>query len=264
MNYINYSNPEGQDIPLPPDPVPQTITTYSISGSTGIGGVTLNYTGGPTNTDDSGAYSIIVPYGWSGTITPSLSGYYFYPENKNYVNVQADQTDQNFTSTGITFIISGNAGVGGATLRYTDGTPKTAISDASGNYSFTVPYSWSGTVTPSKTGLTFSPVNRSYTNIQSNQTDQNFTALVTISGNTGTNGVTINYSVDGIAKSVISDAKGNYSISVPYGWTGTVTPIKICGGRNSLTRCYFMPAMKSYTNVTVNQKAQNYTLKRVY
>jgi hypothetical protein len=75
-----------------------------------------------------------------------------------------------------TVTISGNAGVAGATLSYTDGSPKTATTDGNGAYSFTVPYNWSGTVTPSKAGYTFSPVNRTYTNLTSDQTNQNYVA----------------------------------------------------------------------------------------
>jgi hypothetical protein len=73
------------------------------------------------------------------------------------------------------FTISGNAGVGGAILSYTDGILKTATADGGGLYSFTVPSGWSGTVTPSKLGYSFYPVNRSYTNILANQTGQNYT-----------------------------------------------------------------------------------------
>jgi hypothetical protein len=76
-------------------------------------------------------------------------------------------------------IISGNAGVAGATLSYTDGTSKTATADGSGNYSFTVPSNWSGTVTPSLAGYSFTPSSRSYTNITVDQTDQDYTASVT-------------------------------------------------------------------------------------
>ena len=78
--------------------------------------------------------------------------------------------------TGSVFAISGNAGVGGATLSYTDGTSKTTTANGSGLYSFVVPSGWSGTVTPSKTGYTFVPVSRSYTNVLANQTAQNYTA----------------------------------------------------------------------------------------
>jgi Zn-dependent metalloprotease len=76
------------------------------------------------------------------------------------------------------YTISGNAGVAGATLSYIDGTPKTVTADGSGSYSITVPSGWTGTVTPYKLGYTFTPMNRSYSNLQSNQTVQNFTAQI--------------------------------------------------------------------------------------
>ena len=66
--------------------------------------------------------------------------------------------------------------MGGATLRYTDGTPRAATADGSGLYSFTVSPGWTGTVTPSKTGYTFSPSNRSYASVFTNQTAQNYIA----------------------------------------------------------------------------------------
>ncbi len=62
-----------------------------------------------------------------------------------------------------TVTLAGNAGVGGATLNYTDGSAKTATADANGNYSFQVSYGWSGVVTPSLPGYIFTPVSMSYT-----------------------------------------------------------------------------------------------------
>jgi hypothetical protein len=76
-------------------------------------------------------------------------------------------------------MISGNAGVAGATLSYTDGTSKTATADGSGNYSFTVPYNWSGTVTPSLAGYSFTPASYNYTNITLDQTNQDYIASIT-------------------------------------------------------------------------------------
>ena len=94
----------------------------------------------------------VIQGGISGTVTPSKTGYTFTPASRTYANVLANQTLQDYTATAITYTISGNAGVAGATLSYTDGTAKTASADGSGNYSFTVSYNWSGTVTPSRTG----------------------------------------------------------------------------------------------------------------
>ena len=75
--------------------------------------------------------------------------------------------------------ITGNVGVGGATLSYTDGMVRTVTADGSGNYTIIVPSGRSGMVTPYKTGYTFTPVNKSYSNTQSNQTLQNYTATPT-------------------------------------------------------------------------------------
>jgi Zn-dependent metalloprotease len=73
--------------------------------------------------------------------------------------------------------VSGNAGVAGVTLNYVDGTPKTATADGSGDYSIIVPKGWTGTVTPTGSGFTFMPVSRSYSNLQSSQTAQDYTAI---------------------------------------------------------------------------------------
>jgi predicted outer membrane repeat protein len=73
-------------------------------------------------------------------------------------------------------MISGNVGVAGVSLSYTDAIPKTVTADNNGNYSIIVSVGWSGTVTPSKRDYTFTPANRSFSNIQSDQIGQNYTA----------------------------------------------------------------------------------------
>ena len=72
--------------------------------------------------------------------------------------------------------ISGNAGVADVTLSYMDGTYKTATSDNDGNYTIEVPYGWSGTIIPSRTGFTFTPISRSYSNLTTDQVGQNYVA----------------------------------------------------------------------------------------
>ena len=77
--------------------------------------------------------------------------------------------------------ISGNAGVGGATLTYTDGvTPRTATANSTGEYAFAIPPGWTGTVTPSRVGYTFSPANIPYTNVKGDQTAQDYTVASSI------------------------------------------------------------------------------------
>jgi hypothetical protein len=65
-------------------------------------------------------------------------------------------------------------------LSYTDGTPQSTIADGNGDYWLTVSPNWSGTVTPSKTGYTFSPASRTYSNVQANKTGENYIGIVSI------------------------------------------------------------------------------------
>ena len=83
--------------------------------------------------------------------------------------------------------------------------------DGTGKYIFPVPAGWSGTVTPSKAGYTFSPVNRSYSNVTADQLGKNYTgsSFYSISGNTVEPGVTLSYA-NGSPKTVISQANGSY------------------------------------------------------
>ncbi len=236
------------------------IITYVISGNVRVAGTTLSYTDGTVKTataDGNGNYSFTVSNNWSGTVTPSKTGYIFSPVSKSYSSVLANQTAQNYSATGIANTISGNVGTAGATLNYTDGTFKTATADGNGNYSFTVSNNWSGTVTPSKTGYIFSPVNKSYSNVIVNQTAQNYSATAityTISGNAGVGYAILSYT-DGAAKTATADAQGNYSFTVSYSWFGTVTPYQI--------DYTFSPVSIDYFNVLANQTRQNYmaTLK---
>jgi RHS repeat-associated protein len=47
----------------------------------------------------SGQYSCTVPQGWSGSVTPWLTGYSFAPVSRNFTNVTSALTGQDFTAT---------------------------------------------------------------------------------------------------------------------------------------------------------------------
>jgi hypothetical protein len=148
----------------------------TISGNAGVGEAILGYTDGIAKTvtsDGEGDYSFTVPYHWSGTITPSKIGYTFDPVSITYTNIASDQAGQDYTATLNTYSISGNAGVAGATITYTGGSTN---ADGSGHYTFTVPYGWMGTVTPSKNGYIFDPYHRDYSDVTANQANQDYNA----------------------------------------------------------------------------------------
>jgi hypothetical protein len=238
------------------------LMTYTISGTvtyngSGLAGVTLNGLPGNPITNASGAYSAIITYGWNGTVMPTLNGYAFTPTSRNYSNVTADQAGQDYAATLLTCLVSGTISYNGSGLAgvILNGLPGTPITDTSGIYSTTVPYGWNGTATPTLNGYTFTPTSRSYHNVTSNQTGQDYTAILmtyTISGtvtlnSSGLAGVTLS----GLPGNPVSNASGAYSATVNYGWNGTVTPV--------LAGYTFAPVNKTYDNVTVNQTGQDFT-----
>ncbi|NIN53121.1 MAG: hypothetical protein GTO23_08195, partial [Nitrososphaeria archaeon] len=240
----------------------------SISGAvkteagTGLEGVTITFSneGGTATTDSEGSYSQQVSYGWSGTATPSKTGYIFSPSERTYDSITSDQVDQDYTAT-VVYTISGSvkteAGVGIEEVTITfSGEQGTAITDSEGSYSHIVVEGWSGTATPSKTCYTFSPSSLTYTNVTSDQIDQDYTGTMltyTISGtiSTGTPASPLSgVLMDGLPGSPTTDASGYYEAIVDCGWSGTVIPTK--------TRYVFSPHSRSYDNLSSDQAGQDY------
>jgi len=78
-------------------------------------------------------------------------------------------------------VISGHvrhngAGVAGVAM---NGLPGSVATDASGQYSATLPHDWSGTVTPALTGYFFTPASQAYAHVTVDQPDQDYVATVT-------------------------------------------------------------------------------------
>jgi RHS repeat-associated protein len=81
-------------------------TSYQVSGTVTFNGlplpnVALAASGGPScsSTNNAGQYSCTVPLNWSGSITPSATGYSFGPASRSYTSVSSTQTAQTFTAT---------------------------------------------------------------------------------------------------------------------------------------------------------------------
>jgi hypothetical protein len=167
--------------------VPLTVT---IAGNTGVTSVTLSYFDGtPKNIVSSaidGSYIITVPGGWSGTVTPSKTGWAFSPAFRSYTTLAANQINQNYAQMPT---ISGTTGVSGTTVVFLDGASVLTTTDSKGNYSLAVPLNWAGSVTPIQICSTFAPVNHDYssTPVTVPLASQNFTASV----NAGCAGITV-------------------------------------------------------------------------
>ena len=211
--------------------------TWSISGTIsptpGGSGAVMTLSGSASatvNADSFGNYSFAGLANGAYTVTPSNSGYSFSPASQS-VNVNgANATSVNFTAAAFTWSISGTiTGGSGATVTLSGAASATATANSSGSYTFLGLGNGSYTVTPSKSGNTFSPANQSVTVYGANATAVNFTATAltwSISGTiTGGSGATVTLS-GAKGATVTANTSGNYTFSGLANGSYTVTPSK--------------------------------------
>jgi type II secretory pathway component GspD/PulD (secretin) len=233
-----------------------TVKMLTIAGTTGREDVVMNGLPGNPVTGRSGTYKVTVEYGWSGTVIPEKEGYTFSPDSKPYGYITADQTNQNYTSTEITYTISGSIGEGSVVM---NGLPGNPVSDAAGIYRAVVKYGFSGTVTPRREGYSFEPPKRQYDDVISDLANEDYTATLaqhTISGALISDRGPVEdvfIVADMGGGSATTDASGRYELLVDYGWKGTITPTK-----EGYT---FAPVNKRYPSVTRDQTNQGYNAK---
>jgi hypothetical protein len=167
------------------------LLIYTISGevrkdNVPVSGVTITATGGhnqTVSTNTEGIFSVAVEYGTTNiTITPSLIGHSFSPASITISGPVADDiTGQNFNAQLLTYTISGT--VGGDTRDAVNITvagtqEQIARTDANGNYTVSgIPHGATVTLTPEKNGFSFDPSRRTLTDIASDFSNQNFTAV---------------------------------------------------------------------------------------
>lgn len=235
---------------------PYWITGTVTESGTGISGVTI--TGLPTEpaTSGDGSYQDEMTYGWSGTAAPVLAGYKFTPPDRNYININSDQTGQNYEAYYPDLQISGTVKSNGSGLSGVrmDGLPSQPITQSDGTYSTAVGYGWSGTAVPALTGYMFSPSHIDYSQVKSDQTGQDYTgelntfsiAGTVVTGRDGLSGVTIS----GLPGSPVTAGDGTYRSCVDYGWSGIVVPV--------LTGYIFTPSRMYYKQVKADQTQQDY------
>ena len=240
------------------------MSTYSISGTiSGVGGngATVSLTGTSTATvtaNASGSYTFTGLANGTYTVTPSKAGFSFTPASQVATVNNANVTAVNFST--VTYSISGTiTGAGGnaATVSLTGASTATTTTDASGNYAFSGLVNGSYTVTPSKSGFTFSPTSQSVTVSNVSVAGVNFSSAAlptfsisgTISG-TGGNAATVTLSGTSSA-TVTASATGTYTFSNLVNGSYTVTPSK--------SGFIFTPANKAVTVSGANVTGVNFT-----
>jgi RHS repeat-associated protein len=79
---------------------PQVSGTVTLNGLA-LPNVAMAAGGGPTctTTNNAGQYSCTVPFGWSGSVTPTAPGYSFAPASRSFTGVSSTQSAQTFTAT---------------------------------------------------------------------------------------------------------------------------------------------------------------------
>ncbi|MCH8193005.1 MAG: hypothetical protein IIA65_03175, partial [Planctomycetes bacterium] len=236
-----------------------TRKTYTISGSVGEPGVTLRgfppYAG-VVVTDQNGRFSVDVYYGWSGTITPTLAGYTFQPPSRPIRPVRGPW-EENFVSKLQTFVITGSVGIDGAVLQGF-GFNELVYPDNSGIYRVTVPYGWSGVVTPQKEGYEFTPSVMSYDSVRADarQTYRPVPSTYEVSGTSTLNGNPIaGVALDGFAGPVRTDSRGRYQFKVGHEWSGKITPL--------MDGYEFSPANYDYNLVVSPLLGQDYYASQI-
>ena len=141
---------------------------YLISGTVTLNGsplpfVELNGLPGNPLTNAAGQYSVLVYPGWNGTVTPILDGYAFTPVNMTYSNVDQNYEFQDYNAE-VGHSISGTIQIDGDPLMgvLMSGLPGEIRTDEEGFYNGSVSSGWTGTVTPTLSGFTFDPEERTY------------------------------------------------------------------------------------------------------
>ena len=164
------------------------------------------------------------------------------------------------TYTGEGYAISGTVLTGGLPVSGValNGLPGTPVTNASGGYVAVVPAAWGGTVTPTLAGLVFEPASRTYSDVSSNLSGQDYEASsgFTISGTVTLNSAGLSgVLMSGLPGDPVTGIYGDYNGIVPVGWSGTVTP--------TLEGYTFVPESRVYTGITASIPGEDYVATAV-
>jgi len=214
------------------------VTQYTLTLATGTGGTTDPAPGAHQYNSGTEVAVSATPEtgytfaGWTGDVAEGHEN-----DNPFTVTMDSNKTLTASFSSVETYTLSGTVSLASAAGEMSiqeglsgvlmSGLPENPQTDASGNYTATVNHNWSGTVTPTKVGYTFSPATRTYSEVASDQTSQDYTATLityTLTISSGTGGTTVptagahQYN-SGAEVAVSATPDAGYTFA---GWTGDV------------------------------------------
>jgi uncharacterized repeat protein (TIGR01451 family) len=234
---------------------------FTISGrvlnhytGAGEGGVIVVFSGaGAVTSGVNGAYSMQVPYGWSGTATPEASsGTFAAPVSRTYAEVWEDLDNQHFYWVPPDPELRGRVtnkqtgeGMAGVAVQV-EGLAEPVLTVTGGGYTQRVNYGWSGNVTPSSEEGSFSPETRTCANVTNVRTGLDFQwtppgkmimgVVTNADTGGGVSGVRISFS--GGIGTATTGVDGAYAMMVWAGWSGTATASRTNGSFVSSTRTF--------------------------
>jgi hypothetical protein len=230
-----------------PESAADSQKAFIIAGRVGVAGAAIRGLPGDPITDDNGVYAAKVPGGFTGIVAPTKEGYSFEPPSRTYARVTENLPNQDYMPKFLTFTISGKTGVSGVVMQGLPGEPTTV---ENGFYTATVPYGWTGRVTPEKEGHVFQPDRKDYAKVTADLRNEDYKArvrMLTISDTIKADNepiADVKVTEEPGGTSVTTDSQGRYTILVPYGWTG-----RLIFSKEGLV---FDPDNKPFTNVTRN------------
>jgi Domain of unknown function (DUF1929)/Bacterial Ig domain/Glyoxal oxidase N-terminus/SdrD B-like domain/Kelch motif/Prealbumin-like fold domain len=247
-----------------------TAQTWSLSGtispsSLGSGAtVTLSGTSSATTTADaSGNFTFSGLANGPYTVTPSKTGFNFNPSSQAATINGANVSGVNFAATAQTWSLSGTISPStlgsGATVTLSGTSNATTTADGSGNFTFSGLANGPYTVTPSKSGITFSPASANATISSASVTGISFTASATaqtwslsgvISPVAAGSGATVALTGTATA-STVADGSGNFTFTGLSNGAYTVSPSK--------AGFSFSPASQPATVNNANVSGINFT-----
>src|SRR5260221_39971 len=252
---------------------PVTVSGTTTASGAVFAGVNFAASNGGTCTtsDSSGHYSCTVLQGWSGTVTPSFSGFTMTPASRDYTNVAANTTAQDYDASSTSQLAAAPTAVAvGGTVTATwsnvtspssnnvlriavpggalvPGSTLTGSAATSGSVPYVLPTSLAqGTYQLrllASDGATLLAISNSFT----------VGPPVTVSGTTTAGGAAlarVNFTLSNGGTCTTSNSSGQYSCTVLQGWSGTVTP--------SFSGFTMTPVSRDYTGVGANTTAQDY------
>ncbi len=230
-----------------------------VSGSPGVGPYTATITPPGTALAGETRLRIRINDGEYDSLSPCGSA--MYGEVEDYTIIVA--AGPSYVTISGSVKTSGAAAIEGVLVSASTG--ETDTTDASGYYELVVSEPWTGTVVPSMSNWSFSPANRSYSGITTDQPGQNYTGTYTadptptISGYVKTSeGYSLRDALVSAStgESTTTGDGGYYELTVSSGdavpepWSGTVTPSKDLWS--------FEPANIVYSDLTADIADQNY------